>query len=384
MRNSFFQINSKPLKKFRTNKVTLLEPLMLNRPRLFLWLLILPLILLSACSSGNANAYSYSITPENYNKVDYNEGNFSEKNFNNGHINKDNKYSTFVRLNILGSFLIKANTKDSLPIIELSDLAWDEDEQLLYAISDEGLLYHLKLDFKNKKLQAVTVIAAMNLRDKEKLPLKGKYSDAEGLAIRHSNNGKRGDSELIISFENKPRIAVYSTNGHYLKNVKTVKKLRKRKYFRSNNKALESVTLHPTYGILTASEKPLKANPLNKQTIYSSKGKEWHFTASKEKNSSITAIEVISKDKILILERAYNGIFSPIVIRLRQLNINKCNNLNLCETEEIAKFDSSDGWILDNFEGLTHFRDNQYLMVSDNNNNPFQKTLLVLFEIVDK
>lgn len=372
MHNTFFQKNLSFLKQLNTQKETLLKPATLILPRLFLWLLVLPLTLLSACSSNNANAYSYSITPENYNKGDF---------------NKDRLYNTnapFMRVNIVNSFLIKEKTKDSLPVIELSDLAWDEDEQLLYAISDEGLLYHLKLDFKNKQLQTVTVIAAMKLKDKKKQPIKGKYSDAEGLAIRHSNNGKRGDSELVISFENKPRIELYSTKGHFIKKVKTIKKLSKRKYFRSNNKALESVALHPTYGVLTASEKPLKAIHLNKQTIYSTKGKEWHFAASKIKNSSITAIEVISKDKILILERAYNGLFSPIVISLRQLNINQCNNVNLCKTEEIAIFDSSDGWILDNFEGLTRFRDNQYLMVSDNNKNPFQKTLLVLFEVLDK
>ncbi len=367
MHNSFFSRKLQFLKQLNEQRVTLLKPSTVFCPRLFLWVLVLPLTLLSACSFNNANAYNYSIAPENYHK------------------DKLDKINTpFMRVNILSSFLIKSKITNSLPVIELSDLAWDEDEQLLYAISDEGLLYHLKIEIKNKRLQTVTIIAAMNLKDKNKLPLKGKYSDAEGLAIRNSNNGKQGDSELIISFENKPRIAKYSNTGKYINKVKTVKKLRKRKYFRSNNKALESVALHPKYGVLTASEKPLKAIPLNKQTVYSSKGKEWHFAASKVKNSSITAIEVISKDKILILERAYNGLFSPIVISLRQLNINKCNSVNLCETEEIATFDSSDGWVLDNFEGLTHVRDNQYLMVSDNNNSPLQKTILVLFEIFDK
>ena len=53
----------------------------------------------------------------------------------------------------------------------------------------------------------------------------------------------------------------------------------------------------------------------------------------------------------------------------------------VCESKILARFDSSDGWLLDNFEGLTHLKDNQYLMVSDNNQNPFQRTIMVLFEI---
>ena len=349
---------------FLIQLISLKKPLTFNRHRLFLWFLILPFTLLSACTSNSANAYNYSIKPENLDNSD--------------------TASSNSRINILSSFLIKSKTQDSYPITELSDLAWDEDEQLLYAVSDEGLLYHLTLGIKNNHLGNVKIITALPLRDKQKKPLRGKFSDAEGLSLINGNNGKRGDSQLIISFENKPRIAEYSTNGHFLKKVKTVKKLRKRKYFRAKNKALESVILHPIHGVLTAAEKPLKAKPLEQQTVYSSKGKEWNFAASKVKNSSITALEVISNDKILILERAYNGLLSPVVISLRQLNLDKCDSSSFCETENLARLDTSEGWILDNFEGLTHFRDNQYLMVSDNNNNPLQKTFLVLFEVLNK
>lgn len=335
------------------------KPLSVKRQRLFLWLLIIPLTLLSACSSFKANAYNYSITPENTD-------------------------SRFMRVNILSSFLIKSKNHNSLPITEFSDLAWDEDEKLLYAVSDEGLLYHVKLDLTENQLKSADIIFATQLKNKNNKPLKGNFRDAEGLALQNGSNGKKGDSLLIISFENKPRIVTYSADGSFMSKVKTVKKLRKRKYFRHKNKALESVTLHPKFGVLTAAEQPLKAKPLNQQTLYSSSGKEWDFVASKVKNSSITALEVLPNGDILILERAYNGLLSPVVISLRQLNIQNCNGLKFCETSLIAKFDSSDGWILDNFEGLTHLQGNQYLMVSDNNNNPFQKTILVLFEILDK
>ena len=45
--------------------------------------------------------------------------------------------------------------------------------------------------------------------------------------------------------------------------------------------------------------------------------------------------------------------------------------------EEIARFDSSQGWAVDNFEGVAHHIDNRYFIVSDDNANPQQKTLLV-------
>ena len=83
--------------------------------------------------------------------------------------------------------------------------------------------------------------------------------------------------KLIISFENKPRIAEYTPHGSYLRRVKTDKKLRQWKSFRHKNKALESVALHPKYGVLTAAEKPLKANSIEQQTLYSSNGKKMAF-----------------------------------------------------------------------------------------------------------
>jgi len=350
------------LKSFIFNPLS--KPLTTIRHRLFLWLLILSFTLISACSSNQANAYNYSIKPSLVNHPD--------------------SATSYPRINILNSYLIKTKAKDSYPIVELSDLAWDEDEQLLYSISDEGLLYHLRLEINKNYLSNVKIIAAMPLLNKQKQALKGKFSDAEGLTLVNGNNGKRGDSQLIVAFENQPRISKFSSKGQFLGKVQTVKKLRKRKSYRSNNKALESVTLHPTHGFLTASERPLKDKPLSQQTIYSNLGKEWHFAASKTRNSSITALEVLSKDKVLILERAYNGLLSPVVISLRQLNLDQCDSNNYCEIEDLARLDSSEGWILDNFEGLTHFSDNQYLMVSDNNKNPLQKTILVLFEVLDK
>ena len=151
----------------------------------------------------------------------------------------------------------------------------------------------------------------------------------------------RGDSQLLISFENKPRIAIHNTKGKFLKRIKTSEKLNKRKRYRHGNKALESVTMHPQHGILTASERPLKAKPISTQTVYSSTGKEWSFEASKIKNSSITAIEVMSDNKLLILERAYNGLLSPVVISLRELSLQNCGGSKLCNTKLISTGDKS-------------------------------------------
>jgi len=341
------------------------KPLKLLIQRLFLY--FITVILSTSLASCNQlpttatqpNTYNYPISPDENN-------------------------NNYMQIQLLGSLALKPLIIDSLPVYELSGLAWDEDENSLYAISDEGLLYHIKIELKENKLQSFNIISATHLTNKNGLALHGKYRDAEGLSLTNSNNGKKGDTELIISFEGKPRIAQYSTQGKFIAHIKTPENINNRTYFRHSNKALESVTYHPDYGVITASEIPLKNHLISKQTLYSTSGKEWHFNASKADNSSITGLDILPNGDILILERAYKNLFIPIVINLRRLKLDQCDNNNHCETETIASFSSADGWLLDNFEGLAHFRGNQYFMVSDNNKSFFQKTILVLFEVLEQ
>ncbi len=325
--------------------------------RFFLYLITFLLLACTQAKDIQSDTYNYPISP-------------------------NRKNIEYMQIQLQGSLSIRPTKVDSLPVHELSGLAWDEDEQLLYAISDEGLLYHFTIKIDDNKLNSVKIISAFQLKDNNGLPLSGKYSDSEGLSILKDNNGKKGDAELIISFENKPRITRYSTKGKILGKVKIPKKLRKRKYYRHKNKALESVTIHPKYGILTAAEYPLKSHHISEQTIYSTSGKEWHFPTAKAKNSAITSLEILANGDILILERAYVNPFVPVIINLSRLKLDQCDKKNMCKKETIARFSGADGWLLDNFEGVAHYRGNQYFLVSDNNENPLQRTLLILFEVL--
>jgi hypothetical protein len=63
------------------------------------------------------------------------------------------------------------------------------------------------------------------------------------------------------------------------------------------------------------------------------------------------------------------------------VDLNNCNKHHVCKSKYLAAFDSYKGWHIDNFEGLTKVGKNRFLMISDDNDSFFQKTLLVLFEI---
>jgi hypothetical protein len=281
-------------------------------------------------------------------------------------------------IHILSSKKLQFEGFKDLPFDGISDLAWDEKQQILYAISDRAALFHLKLNYQDKKIHNVSVIAAYPLKNKQGDILVSNNADAEGLDLSYN---EKGETILHVSFEQTPRIAQYTPTGEWLKKIPLPKSLSQIKYYRSSNKALESVVLHPRHGLLTATEYPLKQYDMQQQRIYSYSGKEWIIPASDAKNSAITALSVLPNQNVLILERAWAGFLHPLVITLSEVNINNCAPNTICSVKKIAKLSTADSWRLDNFEGLTHFKKDLYFMVSDNNAQPIQSTLLVLFEI---
>ena len=70
---------------------------------------------------------------------------------------------------------------------------------------------------------------------------------------------------------------------------------------------------------------------------------------------------------------------NPLVISLRYLDFQRCSKQGECEVQDLAVLSSL--FLVDNFEGLTHFRDDLYLMVSDDGHSQFQRTLLTLFRL---
>jgi len=193
------------------------------------------------------------------------------------------------------------------------------------------------------------------------------------------------NGQLIISFERKPKIAKFTPKGRLISKYRLPKKLAQIKNYHSKNKALESVTIHPRLGVLTAPEYPLK-NTGNKHTIYSLKTKrKWTIPAYPAPNSAIVALETLQDGSILILERAFSSIFNPLIISIRRvwLSTCSCSKGDDSEFKQIAVFNNFKGWEIDNFEGLTQHKDNYFFMVTDDNNSKLQKTLLTYWELVN-
>ena len=310
--------------------------------------MIRSLLLLACFSALGAEVYPVDITPSDVNR-------------------------SFNKIKILDQRALIIPEISGIRFSEASDLAYDKKKKHLYMVGDKGVLYRFEASFSDT-IEILSPLDA-HVLTKEKGKRFKKKVDSEGLAFDTKGH-------LLISFERKPKIGTFDLKGQRLTRHTLPNPLSHRKHYRSSNKMLESVAWHPRYGILTAAELPLKKKRRGIQTIYSLKGKQWHFLAEPEKKSAITAIEVMDDGNLLILERAYTKLTEPRYTTLKKLYLNRCKK-GLCHTKVLAKMNSALGWKIDNFEGLTRVAPHRYLMISDDNANFFQRTLLIYFEVLE-
>jgi len=280
-------------------------------------------------------------------------------------------------IKILDQVELQYRVIDSEKFSEISDLAYFPSKEKLFMISDEGVLFVFHAKF-GEKIEALKPIGAAKLTKKGGKPFKKWRRDSEGLTLD-------GKGRLLVSFEGKAKVGWFHKNsekiGQRIKKYKIPALLRNQKNYRSKNKSLEALAWHPKYGVLTVTEWPLKRDHKKRQTVYALNGKKWHFKAEPEPRSAVSAIEVTDDGNLLVLERSYTGLMDPFVVTLKKVYLNRYNK-GWCHTEILAKMDSHKGWDVDNFEGLARVGKNRYVMVSDDNDNFFQRTLLIYFEVL--
>ncbi len=287
----------------------------------------------------------------------------------------------YAGIRLLGAVRLTSTTINGLRLCGLSGLAWDEDEGLLYVISDIGGLFHLRPTFDAQGyLTGMESAAAYPLRDPLDQPVRAPYDDAEGLTLRNSNNQQPGDSELLVSFEVKPRIVRYRPTGLWKGEERLPARLRDLRNYPNNNQALEAITLDPKEGILVGTEAPLRGDPAGQVRIFRRDGQFWRYPLSNAPGSALVAMEALPEGGLLTLERAFVAPLRPLVISLRWTPLPAPDSEVPLKVTDVAIFDSSQGWLMDNFEGLTRYRNRRFFIISDDNCSAWQSTLLMHFE----
>jgi len=280
----------------------------------------------------------------------------------------------FMGIRLLGTLVLNGDPA----LAELSDLAWDADEGILYGITDRGQLLHLRPRFEQGRLVGCELLASHALRNAKGKRLRKYRRDAEGLALEHGRNGIRGDSQLLVSFEGQHRLVRYSTSGRYINKLKRPAPLRDSRLFTGKNKGLEALTLHPTLGLMTGPERLRDDQPI---PLFNARGDKWLYQPFEHKGS-LVALEALPDGELLVLERAFDFPFIPWVITLSHIQPTKENRNQVLTARVVARFDSGEGWVINNFEGLTRTQGNRFFMVSDNGGMQLLPTQLLYFELL--
>lgn len=288
----------------------------------------------------------------------------------------------YMGIRLLGSVVLTPASTAGLTLGGLSGLAWDEDESRLYALSDRGSVFHLRPHLANGHLVRVELLTAFALRDRRGRPLSGRRADAEGLVVRRANNAISGDSQLAVSFERHPRIMLFRPDGRYVDALRLPAALGDLGRYAEPNKALETLTWLPGLGFLTAPERPLTGSENGIVSLFALDGRSWRYPLLETPSASLVDMQALPDASLLALERGHGLMFLPIVISLRHTRVTAENAGERLAVTNLAVLDSSQGWSVDNFEGLARHRQLKFFMVSDDNFSALQKTLLVYFEPV--
>ena len=263
----------------------------------------------------------------------------------------------------------------------LSALAWDADEEILYAVSDLGVLLHLQPEWDGDNLRSITLLATHVLKDASGEPLDGDWDDAEGLVLEQARDGVSGNSVLLVSFEGETRVDAYRPDGTYLDRRTLPSALNDKDRFPGSNQGLEALTTLSGAGLVSGPQRPFEDSDKAFLHLYASAGQHWWFKPLDPDHSSLVALETLPDGRLLLLERRYISFFQPVLFAVRLVDPREAPRGGKLAVTDLAIFDSSKGWRIDNFEGIAHHTGNRAFIVSDDNTNPIQKTLLLYLDL---
>jgi hypothetical protein len=287
-----------------------------------------------------------------------------------------------MQVRLLGTLELDHTEVNGYDAHELSGLAWDQDAGLLYAVSDDGFLCHLRPSFDGPILSGVELVAAYPLRDQQGKPHGGKQSDSEGLAIVYADNKIADDTELLVSFEITPRVLRYRPDGTFIEAVRIPTALLNIDNYADDNDALEAITLDKNSDLLIAPQRPLRGADQSVLSIYSNTATPLHFVPLDSEHSDIVGMETGPGGELVILERRYSSLFKPVIWAVRSFTPDRERKVQVI-TEILTLTTEGSTWSPDNFEGIAHHVDNRYFIVSDDNQSAIQRTLLMYFEILN-
>lgn len=278
---------------------------------------------------------------------------------------------------------VAATRIDGIQIEELSGLAWDHDAARLYAVSDQGDLFAFAITLRQGSLTAVNPLYARAISDPKQLSGHHKFN-AEGLALVNANNGRAGDTQLLVSLEGgaAPTIIEISQQGLVTATRPVPAPLNDYANYHRKKRGLEALAVDAHFGILTAAEQPLRHQTADH--LVRSSQRHWAFKRFAT-DDRLKGLDSLPGGRLLALERA--EIAPPNATNndqpadnakttsVRLLNLNDCDRD--CRPRTLAVLLAGNN----NFEGITHLTDRQLLLVSDQGGKDAHNTLFYLLTL---
>jgi hypothetical protein len=281
-------------------------------------------------------------------------------------------------LEALNSMDIPSEGANGVRIEEFSGLSWDEDEQLLYAVSDGGVLHHFRVRMDGIRIAEIQPVFSVSIAAPAGEVSGGSVTNAEGLTALNDDNGKQSDTELLIAFEDGPSIVRFTPQGKRIGDMPLPGPLADKKQYSKKNSRLEAVAFDERHGMLTAPERPLEGQPEDRHTLYAADGTTWSFEAF-QPDSRLKAIQKLPDGNLLILERTREEEGGAPTARLRYLDFATCSANRECQLAELSA--APDPMLVDNFEGMARLSDNLFLIVTDKTKKDAEPTTFVLFKV---
>ncbi len=270
-------------------------------------------------------------------------------------------------------YTIPAVAVNGIVVSELSGMAWDDDEQRLYAVSDQGYVFHFRLTLDGDAIVACDPVYAAALTNPQRKGAPRAHFNAEGLALRNAANGNAGDTVLIVSLEGEPPgIMRFDPAGAALGELAVPSPANDAARFRKKGQGLEAVAFDPAHGVITAPESPLRAQPDGLHTLYA-QGRQWSFERHSP-DSRLKGIEWLPGGQLLALERSPTQTKKVLIASVRRVDLAACPTNGICPADTLAVLPPGP----DNFEGMTEIGPGRLLLVSDDGGKGSQQTTLVL------
>lgn len=281
---------------------------------------------------------------------------------------------------LCGALALAAIEVEGVRFGGLSGLGWDRRRRRLEALSDRGHLFELRLSWRRGRLVAAEAVRAVALRDPEGAPLAGAEADAEGLALVASRRRGRRETELLISFEQRPRVWRFGVDGRFLRDEPLPAPWAEVTAYCGPNLALEAVAWHSRWGLVFGAEAPLRGQPSRTLPIGAAGGATWQLAASSAvEGGGLVDLAPWRDGALLLLERGHVASTGRTVISLSRWTPRTPRGASDVPqtTERLVVLDSADGWAIDNFEGVAALPGGRVLLVSDDNESARQRTLLL-------